>query len=106
MIEYTDMALEMFENIYSDWKNGMSQGDMRAPERILDYRLSRDKAMLEYSYGYRNQIKYVVFVYSSGVEVIRVENIPYITNPLPWQYTVKDKNVKHIVSNKMIIKNT
>ena len=48
----------------------------------------------------------VVFVYSSGVEVIRVENIPYITNPLPWQYTVKDKNVKHIVSNKMIIKNT
>ena len=106
MIEYTDRALEMFENIYSDWKNGMSQGDMRAPERILDYRLSRDKAMLEYIYGYRNQIKYVVFVYSSGVEVIRVENIPYITNPLPWQYTVKDKNVKHIVSNKMIIKNT
>ena len=106
MIEYTDMALEMFENIYSDWKNGMSQGDMRAPERILDYRLSRDKAMLEYIYGYRDQIKYVDFVYSSGVEVIRVENIPYITNPLPWQYTVKDKNVKHIVSNKMIIKNT
>ena len=100
MIEYTDMALEMFENIYSDWKNGMSQGDMRAPERILDYRISRDKAMLEYIYGYRNQIKYVVFVYSSGVEVIRVENIPYITKLLPWQYTVKAKNVIHIVSKK------
>ena len=79
---------------------------MKVIERILDYRLSRDKAMLEYIYGYRNQIKYVVFVYSSGVEVIRVENIPYITNPLPWQYTIKDKNVKHIVFNKMIIKNT
>lgn len=100
MIEYTDMALEMFENICSDWKNGMSQGDMRVPERILDYRLSRDKAMLEYIYGYRDQIKYVVFVYSSGVEVIRVENIPYITNLLPWQYTVKAKNVIHIVSKK------
>lgn len=50
---------------------------MKVIERILDYRLSRDKAMLEYIYGYRNQIKYVVFVYSSGVEVIRVENIPY-----------------------------
>lgn len=106
MIEYTDMALEMFENIYSDWKNGMSQGNMRAPERILDYRLSRDKAMLEYIYGYRNQIKYVVFVYSSGVEVIRVENIPYITNLLPCQYTVIAKNVEHIISNKMVIKNT
>ena len=29
---------------------------MKVIERILDYRLSRDKAMLEYIYGYRNQI--------------------------------------------------
>lgn len=57
-------------------------------------------------YSIADGIRDVVFVYSSGVEVIRVENIPYITNLLPWQYTVNAKNVKHIVSNKMVIKNT
>lgn len=43
MIEYPENALAMCENVYHDWIDGMSQGDMRGQEKFKEYRLSRDK---------------------------------------------------------------
>ena len=33
MIEYTEIALAMTEQVYAKWKDGMSQGDMREEEK-------------------------------------------------------------------------
>lgn len=43
MIQYSDMALEMYENVYEYWIDGMSNGDLRKPEKLNCYRMSRDK---------------------------------------------------------------
>lgn len=88
MIEYPEFALSMCENIYEDWINGMSQGDMREQEKFYCYRLSRDKQLLNFMYQNKKYIKYVIFVYYKGFEIIRLDNIPYLLKLLPWDYLV------------------
>lgn len=88
MIEYTEMALAMTEDVYCDWINGMSNGDMREPEKYKEYRLSRDKTLLEYIYQFRNEIKYIIFINYSRYEIICTENIPYLIKLMPWKYAI------------------
>ena len=88
MVEYPEFALAMCENIYQDWINGMSQGDMREQEEFHEYRLSRDKDLLQYIYQFKNIIKYVIFLNHTRIEVIRTENIPYLIKLLPWDYVI------------------
>lgn len=68
MIEYPEFALSMCENVYCDWINGMAQGDMRGQEEFKEYRLSRDKKLLEYIYQFREQIKYVILSIKCGMK--------------------------------------
>ena len=98
LVEYSDFALSMIENVYKDWINGMAQGDMREQEKFHCYRLTRDKRLLDFIYQYKEQIKYVIFVYCSGFEIIRLENIPYLLNLLPWEYIIYPMTVKNISS--------
>ena len=98
LIEYTDVALSMVENVYKDWIDGMSQGDMREEEKFHCYRLSRDKEILKYVYDYRDWLKYVIFVYCDGFEVIRLDNIPYLLKLLPWEYIVYPMTVRTVSS--------
>lgn len=88
MVEYPEFALTMSENVYCDWINGMAQGDMRGQEKFKEYRLSRDKKLLEYIYQFREQIKYVIFVNRVRHEVIRTENIPYLLKLMPWDFVI------------------
>jgi hypothetical protein len=88
MIEYTDQALEMYENVYDDWKNGMTNGDLREPEKVEFYRLTRDKNLLEYIYSFKEKIKYVFFVYGKDCEIIKLESIPYLLKLMPWDYAI------------------
>ena len=37
MIQYSDMALEMYENVYENWIDGMSNGDLRKTEKLNCY---------------------------------------------------------------------
>lgn len=98
MIEYKEFALSMSENVYADWASGMSHGDMRKQEKLQFYRLSRDKKMLEFMYDFRDQIKYVIFVYYNGIEIIKLESIPYLLKLLPWDYTIHPMLVKNVSS--------
>ena len=93
MIEYPEIALAMCENVYCDWIDGMAQGDMRQQETFKEYRLSRDKELLKYIYGFKNVIKYVVYVNSIRCEVICTENIPYLQKLLPWEYIIYPMHV-------------
>lgn len=88
MIEYTDQALEMYENVYDDWINGMMNGDLREPEKVEFYRLTRDKNLLEYIYLFKENIKYVFFVYGKDCEIIKLESIPYLLKLMPWDYAI------------------
>ena len=88
MVEYTDQALEMYENVYDDWINGMTNGDLREPEKVEFYRLTRDKNLLEYIYSFKEKIKYVFFVYGKDCEIIKLESIPYLLKLMPWDYVI------------------
>ena len=88
LVEYREFALAMIEQVYTEWRNGMSQGDMREEEKFKCYRLSRDKDMLNFLYQYKDEISYVVFVCCDGLEVIRLKNIPYLLKLLPWDFLV------------------
>ena len=78
----------MYENVYQGWINGMSNGDMREQELWSEYRISRDKYLLQYVYQFRESIKYVIFRNYARVEVICTENIPYLLKLLPWEYLI------------------
>lgn len=91
MIQYSDRALEMYENVYRNWIDGMSNGDLREPERLDCYRITRDKEILEYMYKFKEKIKYVIFIYGEKCEIIKLENIPYILNLIPWNYDIASK---------------
>lgn len=88
MIEYTDLALTMYENVFEDWIDGLSNGDVREPETVEFYRISRDKKLLNYIYQFRNTIKYVIFVYGKEYEAIKLNNIPYLLKLMPWDYVI------------------
>ena len=88
MVEYPEMALSMYENVYEGWISGMSQGDMREPEEFKGYRLSRDKELLNFIYRYKEQIKYVIFVSNQGIEIICLDKIPYLLKLMPWDYVI------------------
>ncbi len=98
MIEYSEFALSMCEDVYHDWIDGMSQGDMREQEKFRCYRLSRDKQLLNYMYQFKEVIKYVIFINCEGFEVIRLENIPYLLNLLPWDYVIYPMFVNNVTS--------
>lgn len=101
MVEYPEFALAMYENIYKDWIDGMSRGDMRSPEKYKEYRLSRDKQLLEYMLGFENLIKYVIFVNINRCEIIKIDKIPYLLNLLPWDYRISPM----VVSNNYKLSN-
>ena len=101
MIEYPEFALSMCENVYCNWINGMAQGDMRGQEEFKEYRLSRDKKLLDYIYKFRKQIKYVIFVNQVRYEVIRTENIPYLLKLMPWDFVINPL----VVTNVSTVKN-
>lgn len=98
LIECSDFALSMCENVYADWIDGMSQGDMREQEKFKCYRLTRDKKILKYIYQFKGQIQYVIFVYCQGIEIIKTENIPYLLKLMPWDYIIYPMQVTTVSS--------
>lgn len=98
LVEYTEFALAMTEQVYTDWIDGMSQGDMREEEKFKCYRLSRDKDMLNFLYQYKDEVDYVAFVYCDGLEIIRLKHIPYLLKLLPWDFVIYPLVVNQVAS--------
>ena len=44
--------------------------------------------MFEYIYSFKEDIKYVFFVYGKDCEIIKLESIPYLLKLMPWEYTI------------------
>lgn len=89
MVEYTDGALLMAENIYApSGVDGFSM-PIRVQQHFEDYHLSRDKELLTYLKGFKDKIKYVFFVNFSGVEFISLEHIDSMINLLPWDFFIE-----------------
>lgn len=98
MVEYPELALTMCEDVYHDWINGMSNGDMREQEEFKEYRLSRDRNLLEYIYQFKEEIQYVIFLNQVRIEVVCTKNIPHLLKLLPWNYVILPLHVTTLAS--------
>ena len=88
LIEYNEMGLTMMEDCFADCKSELRYGDLYKQEHINDYRISRDKNVLNYLYQYRDNIKYIVYICSHFIDIIATENIPEIIKLLPFEYRI------------------
>lgn len=100
LIEYNEMAMSMIENCYVDVKE-MRIGDLHRQEYFSDYRLSRDKAMLDFIYEYRNDIQYIVYLCKTAIEIISVNHIPNLKSLLPWEYRIAQN---HTIERRAVYK--
>ena len=88
VLDYREFALNMIEKIAIDGIDGMSCGDLFPTLKECNYRLSRDKKLLDYVYTFKDKLKYVIFVHYQGIEIIKIENIPYFKKLMPYDYEV------------------
>ena len=56
------------------------------------------KEILKFIYQYKEQIKYVIFVYEQSFEIIKLENIPYLLKLFPWDFIIYPLAVRQISS--------
>lgn len=91
MIEYQEHTLHMCEDFSElKLKEKISYGDLFKGERYSYYRLSRDKNLLNYIYGYKGKIDYVVMVTDDELpEIIKVENIPELLKLNPYGFLIE-----------------
>ena len=81
LVEYRDGALQMKEHFpEQDLPAETWFGDMMPRQEFFhEYRLSRDKEMLQYIYQFRDLIQFVIMVTrNTEPEIIKVSNIPEI----------------------------
>lgn len=91
MVEYLDGALHMKEHFpVPDLPSETWFGDMMPRQKSFHgYRLSRDKEMLRYIYGFRDRIQYVIMVTDTEEpEIIKVSNIPEINKLNPNGFAI------------------
>jgi hypothetical protein len=91
MVEYTERALHMAEDILPDidFGEGISLGDFPCPQVFSDYKLSRDTEVLDYLYRFKEQIEFVIYRYSDGIEIIKLENILLLKRCMMWRYRIE-----------------
>lgn len=91
MIEYQEHTLHMCEDFSElKLKEKISYGDLLKYEHYSYYRLSRDKNILNYIYGYKDKIDYVVMVTGDELpEIIKVENIPELLKLNPHGFLIE-----------------
>ena len=93
MVENNESALSMIEDLYAGL-GGISPGDLREQQSFNYFRLSRDKYLLNYIYGFKEKIKYIIYVYQDfsperkNYEIIKLESIPYLLKLLPWDFRI------------------
>ncbi len=88
MVEFQEGGLGMCENVYETCK-GLSFGDLREQQRFGNYRLSRDKALLNWIHENSNGVDYVIFVGIEAVEIIKITSIPQLLTLLPWDFVIE-----------------
>ena len=97
MIEYDEHGLLMIQNAFAKWENDMFCGDyISSNDRnyiINHYRLSRDKDLLHFIYGFKETIQYVAFIYNGNAEIIKVSSIPYLLTLLPYKYSITSATI-------------
>lgn len=88
LVEYVDTyALSMLEDKWESI-NDFSVGDYKKPEYIHDYRLSRDKKMLEWLLEFSERVDCVIFVTEEFVELINLKGIQGLLSLLPYDYVI------------------
>ena len=102
LIENEEVNLEMIENPSND--NRQECDWSMGQEYFIRYMLSRDKEILNYIYGFKDKIKYVIYYFEEDFEIIKVENIPNICEHLKNDYLIVPRSIIeiHKKSNTLI----
>lgn len=87
LIEYTDEALEMLEDIFRYTEQGLSL-PIRVAQHFNDYKLSRDRELLRYIAQYKDEIQYVIYINSQEIEVMSTDKVEEIIKLLPWDFRI------------------
>lgn len=90
MIEYCDMAIDMLEDIFQDSQPDLSL-HIREQQRFDDYKLSRDKDLLQYIEQYKDIIHYVIYINTREIEIISTSNVAEIIKLLPWDFRITSR---------------
>lgn len=85
LIEYDELTLRVQIN-YPTVKPERMYGDLLRREEKSEYRISRDKEALNFLYGKREFIDYVVFATDYDYEIIKVSEIPEVLKLLVYDY--------------------
>lgn len=93
LIDNCEFALEMIEDMYKNCPGEIRIDYCRKPEHFYNYRLSRDKQLLNYFYQFKNKVDFIIFYYEESFEIIKLKNIPYLLQQLPWDYMIMPRNV-------------
>ncbi len=86
MINYQEKILKRCINF--DVQCELYYGDLLVREKNPWYTLSRDRNLLNFAYGYKDKIKYIVFLNIDRLEIINTAYIQEILKLIPWEYTV------------------
>ena len=85
LIDYKDFGIEMCENIESNPKYFAK--NRKEPQYFNNYRLSKDKKILDYLYQHKDKIDYVIMNYYDFCEVIK------ISKPFPPELLAECENL-------------
>lgn len=102
LIENDEVNLEMIEN--SNTEMDPMKSSLVRQEHFIRYMLSRDKNILNYIYGFKDKIKYVIYYFEEDFEIIKVKNIPSICEHLKNDYLIVPRKIIeiHKISNASI----
>ena len=92
IIEYSDYGIEMEEDLFKNYPDNAKRIPTREPKHFWNYRLSKDKNMLNYLYNFQDKIDYVIYDSIDSCEIIKIDQIPQIIKSIPYDYVIVGRN--------------
>lgn len=83
LIEYGDVGLEMIEEFSEkDFEGG------NRPKHYWNYRIRKDKEMLEKLFSLNDRLDYVIFENHEDVEIVKINKIPEIISDIKYNHKI------------------
>ncbi|MGH1789802.1 hypothetical protein [Enterococcus faecalis] len=88
LIDYDDYGALSMAELSLEGVKEIHTGDLGEQEILDNYRLTRDKKMLDWLFKFKDKIDYVIFTTHQDVEIIKVSSIQSIQTLLPYEYAI------------------
>ncbi|WP_270346198.1 hypothetical protein [Enterococcus thailandicus] len=89
LVDYEDYGALSMAELSLEGVNEINIGDLGEQEILDNYRLTRDKKMLDWLFKFKDRIDYLIFATPKNVEVIKINNIQKLQTLLPYEYAIR-----------------